>query len=93
MQDGPDYSNSTEAGVWKLGSGAWYRGETNDDHWKRPQDNRRNAMNALMKKVTFPEINLQSLENVLSTGPVLNADTTYTAIMCAANSSMHTIVR
>ncbi|XP_058049452.1 N-acylethanolamine-hydrolyzing acid amidase [Ahaetulla prasina] len=75
--------------VWPLDplNGAWYRVETNYDHWTNPppyDDRRTPAIRAL--NVTGQEhINLNSLFKVLSTKPVLNKLTIYTTLMSNAD--------
>ncbi|XP_070613003.1 N-acylethanolamine-hydrolyzing acid amidase [Erythrolamprus reginae] len=75
--------------IWPLDplNGAWYRVETNYDHWTNPppyDDRRTPAIKAL--NVTGQEhINLNSLFKVLSTKPVLNKLTIYTTLMSNAD--------
>ncbi|KAI6656842.1 N-acylethanolamine-hydrolyzing acid amidase-like [Oopsacas minuta] len=67
------------------GKGAWYVLETNYDWWEPPpsSDNRRDPAVKHMKDVGRSKISLDTLYEVLSTPPVCNNGTTYTAMMSA----------
>jgi len=72
------------ADVWALESNnKWYMLETNYDHWEKPLffDDRRTPGNICMKQLGQENISLKGLFNVLSTRPVLNKLTVYTALM------------
>ena len=64
----------------------WYLVETNYDHWQPPpkEDDRRDAAIKAMDVTTRAGLNASSLFKVLSTPPVLNNETVYTAVMSAA---------
>jgi len=82
------------ADVWWIASPeAWYRGQTNDDHWLPPLDDRRDAMNAMMSMLNSSSITLPSLYSVLSTPPVFNHATRYTALMHPATGEIQTMIR
>jgi N-acylethanolamine-hydrolysing acid amidase len=75
----PESDNNTS-------SGSWYLVETNYDHWEPPPagDDRRDPAIKAMDGTTRAGVNATSLFKVLSTPPVLNDGTTYTAVMSAA---------
>ncbi|RDD41403.1 Acid ceramidase [Trichoplax sp. H2] len=64
-------------------SNVWYVVETNYDNWNKPPvtDDRRTPAKACLNKVTQQHISLPNIYNVLSTKPVRNKLTTYTALM------------
>ncbi|KAK3909562.1 Acid ceramidase [Frankliniella fusca] len=76
--------------IWPLGqkqrnqTGNWFLVQTNFDQWKKPPfyDDRRTPAIFCMDKEGNKDVS-QTLKNVLSTRPVLNKLTTYTAIMSA----------
>ncbi|KAJ6657497.1 hypothetical protein lerEdw1_002432 [Lerista edwardsae] len=80
--------------IWPLDplAGAWYRVETNYDHWKAPppSDDRRTPAIKAMNATGQRNINLESLYQVLSTKPVLNNYTVYTTVMSAAFPQKYT---
>ena len=68
--------------------------ETNDDHWKPPEDKRRNAGNAHMENVGRAAMTLDAMfKDVLSQPPNLATSTTYTSIFSASLGVYRTIVR
>ncbi|KAM5271762.1 N-acylethanolamine-hydrolyzing acid amidase [Ctenodactylus gundi] len=77
------------ADIWPLDPtcGAWFRVETNYDHWKpvpKTDDRRTPAIRAL--NATGPaNLSLESLFQVLSVVPVYNNYTIYTTVMSAAS--------
>jgi N-acylethanolamine-hydrolysing acid amidase len=82
------------ADVWWIAAPEnWYRGQTNDDHWKPPKDDRRVAMNNAMRTFDMSNITLSAMYGVLSTPPVFNHITRYTTLMCPATGEMNTRVR
>jgi len=82
-------------GNWKINpdNGTWFHLETNDDNWKIPMDNRRNAANKMMDAVGVANADLDHMKTVLSTPPVLASHTTYTALMSAKLNKYSTLVR
>lgn len=76
--------------LWRMDDpdheGHWYLVETNYDHWQPPPagDDRRDPAIKAMDGTTRAGLNATSLFKVLSTPPVLNDGTTYTAVMSAA---------
>ena len=74
--------------LWQMDpdNGHWYLVETNYDHWLPPPagDNRRDPAIKAMDGTTRAGLNNTSLFKVLSTPPMLNSGTTYTATMSAA---------
>uniref|UniRef100_A0A8C5RVI6 N-acylethanolamine-hydrolyzing acid amidase n=1 Tax=Laticauda laticaudata TaxID=8630 RepID=A0A8C5RVI6_LATLA len=75
--------------VWPLDplNGAWYRVETNYDHWTNPPpyDDRRTPAIKALNATGQEHINLNSLFKVFSTKPVLNKLTIYTTLMSNAD--------
>lgn len=75
------------ADVWRLQMPErWFILETNYDHWNAPpaDDDRRDPANKMMNTSSVAKVTLDHLDQVLTTFPVLNSMTTYTALMCAA---------
>ncbi len=74
--------------IWRIDAftGRWYLVETNYDHWEPPpsSDDRRDPAIKAMNETGRANINGPALFNVLSTPPVLNNGTSYTAIMSAS---------
>ena len=74
--------------VWPLdaAAGRWYVLETNYPHWKpdNPTDDRATVAEAQMQAMGQQNLSYDGLWGVLSTVPVLNALTTYTALMYPA---------
>ncbi|KAK7481951.1 hypothetical protein BaRGS_00026754 [Batillaria attramentaria] len=72
--------------VWEMSSiqeHPWYILETNYDHWAKPLflDDRRTPGNQCMEKLTRQNVRFAGIFDVLSTIPVLNKLTAYTALM------------
>ncbi|XP_065884500.1 acid ceramidase-like [Dysidea avara] len=71
--------------IWRLSptNDTWFLLETNYDHWKPAPviDDRRTPGINCMNHMGQQELSLAGLFNVLSTRPVLNKLTTYTALM------------
>ena len=80
--------------VWHLNAtGSFFVVETNYDHWQPAGDDRRQtAINAL-KRIGEQAIDLNGLFKVLSTPPVLNDGTTYTALMSASQGVIKAFAR
>uniref|UniRef100_A0A646QE44 Acid ceramidase n=1 Tax=Hemiscolopendra marginata TaxID=943146 RepID=A0A646QE44_9MYRI len=83
--------------IWNLGTknSSWYLVETNYDHWKSPpfyDDRRTPAINCL-DKLTQTNSSLAGLFNVLSTKPMLNKMTTYTALMQVSTGHLETYLQ
>lgn len=76
------------ADIWPLDplSGAWFRVETNYDHWKPvpKRDDRRTPAIKALNATGQAHINLETLFQVLSVFPVYNNFTIYTTVMSAA---------
>ncbi|XP_067444360.1 N-acylethanolamine-hydrolyzing acid amidase-like [Thunnus thynnus] len=86
------------ADIWPLEpvNGAWYRVETNYDHWRPPpaRDHRREAANKALNATGQDHINMDTLYQVLSLFPVCNGITIYTTTMSAATPDKYnTLVR
>uniref|UniRef100_K1RLU6 Acid ceramidase n=1 Tax=Magallana gigas TaxID=29159 RepID=K1RLU6_MAGGI len=70
--------------VWRMDqANNWYILETNYDHWENPLflDDRRTPAHKCMQKTTSKNVSIKGLFNVLSSKPVLNKLTTYSALM------------
>ncbi|CAL4066544.1 unnamed protein product [Meganyctiphanes norvegica] len=83
-----DTYNSFPLGSKSKGQASWFLVETNYDHWKQPpfyDDRRTPAVQCLQEKgqesLSNRNASLSLIYNVLSTRPVLNKLTTYTALM------------
>ncbi|XP_064918988.1 N-acylethanolamine-hydrolyzing acid amidase isoform X2 [Columba livia] len=76
------------ADLWPLDPlyGAWFRVETNYDHWTTPPpfDDRRTPAIKALNATGQQNINFDTLFKVLSVEPVLNSNTVYTTVMSAA---------
>ncbi|KAK1792296.1 hypothetical protein P4O66_012250 [Electrophorus voltai] len=89
---------SGPADIWPLDlvKGAWYRVETNYDHWQPApkQDDRRDVAIKALNATGQNNINMRSLYEILSVIPVCNRITIYTTVMTAAlPEEYRTIVR
>lgn len=77
------------ADIWPLDplKGAWFRVETNYDHWKpTPKiDDRRTPASKALNATGQANLNMEALFQVLSVVPVYNNRTVYTTVMSAAN--------
>ncbi|XP_045388794.1 N-acylethanolamine-hydrolyzing acid amidase [Lemur catta] len=75
--------------IWPLDplNGAWFRVETNYDHWKPApkRDDRRTAAIKALNATGQANLTLETLFQVLSVVPVCNNFTIYTTVMSAAN--------
>jgi len=81
--------NATD--IWRLQSPSrWFEVQTNYDHWKQPPwfDNRVQPANTAMQSLGRNGLTLNNLfKDVLSVKPVLNLQTTFTMLACAADNS------
>ncbi|XP_061584663.1 N-acylethanolamine-hydrolyzing acid amidase-like [Cololabis saira] len=84
------------ADIWPLDplNGAWYRVETNFDHWLPPPstDHRREAANKALNATGQANLNMSSVYQVLSLFPVCNGITIYSTLMSAAAPENYTTV-
>lgn len=73
----------------------WYILETNYDHWKPPLfvDDRRTPAHRCMNNMTQQNVGFAGLFDVLSSRPVLNKLTTYTALMQVDSGRMETYLQ
>ncbi|XP_069167810.1 acid ceramidase isoform X2 [Procambarus clarkii] len=78
-----DNADLVTLGSEKTGSGSWFLVQTNYDHWKNPPffDDRRTPAIQCMTENGQINASLSLIYNVLSTKPVLNKETVYTALM------------
>lgn len=83
--------------VWDIGTrnSTWYILETNYDHWKKPLflDDRRTPANRCMQEMTQKKVGFPGIFDVLSSRPVLNKLTTYTALMQVSSGKMETYLQ
>lgn len=84
--------------VWQMSTiqqHPWYILETNYDHWKKPLflDDRRTPANHCMANMTQQNVGFAGIFNVLSTQPVLNKLTAYTALMEVKTGKFETYIR
>lgn len=95
-RDHADDSQGVANGTWFINPpAAWYRLETNYDHWMPVpnDDNRRDPANDMMTSLGQSNINTDALMKVLGTAPVNNGQTTYSTVMSPGLNLYHTIVR
>jgi len=86
------------ADVWTLGGSqndSWFLLQTNHDHWlpSPPGDHRTDVGMRAMDAIGPDRISLENLYEVLSTKPLLNAQTTYTTSMAPYNATYSTYMR
>lgn len=82
--------------VWKMGSNnTWFLAETNYDHWKAPLviDDRITPANRCMNQFGQDKLSFASLFNVLSSKPVLNKLTVYSALMELKTGKVETYIQ
>ncbi|CAF0760601.1 unnamed protein product [Brachionus calyciflorus] len=82
--------------VWTLGTNdTWFLAETNYDHWKKPLivDDRITPCNRCMNKLGHEKMSFEGLFNVLSSKPVLNKLTVYTALMELKTGKLETYIQ
>ncbi|BFZ24631.1 hypothetical protein BsWGS_27670 [Bradybaena similaris] len=82
--------------VWGMrNASGWYILETNYDHWKAPLivDDRRGPAHKCMDKMGQKNVGFAGIFNVLSSQPVLNKLTTYTALMHVASGNLTTFIQ
>ncbi|KAM6927895.1 N-acylethanolamine-hydrolyzing acid amidase-like [Xenentodon cancila] len=84
------------ADIWPLDplNGAWYRVETNFDHWlpTPSTDHRRETANKALNTTGQAHINMNTVYQILSLFPVCNGITIYSTIMSAAAPENYTTV-
>nr|CAB3223328.1 acid ceramidase-like [Phallusia mammillata] len=75
--------------------GMWYVLETNYDNWTDPPffDDRRTPGKKCLSGVGNKKVDFQTIYDVLSTKPVLNQLTTYTALMQVNKGTLETYIR
>jgi len=83
--------------VWDIGTrnSSWYILETNYDHWEAPLflDDRRTPAHHCMNKLTQKNVNFAGIFDVLSSKPVLNKLTTYSALMQVDSGRLETYLQ
>jgi len=83
-------------GVWMIDFPTyWYRVETNYVHWEAPpeSDNRLDPAMDAMDSVGVTNIDADTMMDVMSTVPVFNSDTVYTAVMSPKLQTFNVVVR
>ncbi|KAJ8777731.1 hypothetical protein J1605_001190 [Eschrichtius robustus] len=75
--------------------GIWYVVQTNYDRWKNPffLDNRRTPAKMCLNRTTQENISFATMYDVLSTKPVLNKLTVYTALIDVTKGQFETYLR
>jgi len=83
--------------IWRLQAPtAWFEVQTNYDHWKQPPwfDNRVDPANHAMVGLGRNNLTLDGLlKEVLSVKPVLNIQSTFSMLACAADDTYKSLVR
>ncbi|CAN8006980.1 unnamed protein product, partial [Ixodes hexagonus] len=89
--------NSDHADVYQFSDtrDKWFLLQTNYDHWETPPsyDDRRGPGIKCMRNVTQQDLGFSGLFDVLSTQPVLNLLTVYTALMRASTGELETYIQ
>jgi hypothetical protein len=90
-------NRTVAADVWSLDESneRWYLLQTNHDHWRPspPGDHRSEVGDGAMNRIGRSNISAQAIYEVLSTKPLLNAQTTYTTSMVPYNATYSTYKR
>jgi hypothetical protein len=96
-------NRTTAADVWTLSAEdtpqtkkqTWFLLQTNHDHWlpSPPGDHRSEVGDKAMRAIGRDKISVEAIYQVLSTKPLLNAQTTYTTSMASYNSTYTTYKR
>jgi len=82
--------------IWQLGTNnTWFLVQTNYDHWKAPLfiDDRVTPANTCMQKSGQEGLSFEGLFNVLSSKPVLNKLTVYSALMEVETGRLETYIQ
>ncbi|KAH9496026.1 Acid ceramidase, partial [Bulinus truncatus] len=82
--------------TWEMrNASGWYILETNYDHWKPPfiLDDRRGPAHKCMDQMGQQNAGFGGIFNVLSTQPVLNKLTTYSALMQVNSGNLETYIQ
>jgi len=83
--------------VWDLDASGnpstWFLLQTNDDHWGPPKDSRRDTGFKAMNAMGRDKLSVDRLLEVLSTKPVLNKFTTYSAFFSPTTGLYETFKR
>ncbi|GAB6029115.1 Solute carrier 6 [Chamberlinius hualienensis] len=87
----------TFSDIWNIGekNSSWYLVETNYDHWKNPPkfDDRRGPAKTCMNNMGQKNLSFGGLFDVLSTVPVLNKLTVYTALMEVSSGKLENYIQ
>jgi len=91
-------TRSREAAVdtWAMTNASkWYILETNYDHWEKPMilDDRRTPAHKCMDTMTQKNVGFSGMFNVLTSQPMLNKLTTYTALMKVSTGELETYIQ
>lgn len=82
--------------LWRIGKNdPWFIAETNYDHWKAPLfiDDRITPTNNCMKKFGKEAFSMGALYNVLSSKPVLNKLTVYSALIDVKSGRLESYIQ
>lgn len=79
--------------TWRITDDEWFLVETNDDHWKPPTDDRRDAARHNMQQYNPDTMEASAMMAVMNLHPTLNSMTTYTAVMSAGNNYYRNILQ
>jgi acid ceramidase len=90
-------SRASAVDVWDIGTrnSTWYILETNYDNWEAPLflDDRRTPAHRCMKEMGQKNVSFAGIFDVLSSKPVLNKLTTYTALMQVNSGAIETYLQ
>ena len=90
-------SGSKAVDIWDLGTknSSWYLVETNYDHWEPPMfiDDRRTPAKKCLENKGQKNVGFPGMFDVLSSRPVLNKLTTYTALMEVSKGTLETYIQ
>ncbi|KAJ8028247.1 Acid ceramidase [Holothuria leucospilota] len=90
-----DRKSTADVKMMKGTDADWFLVQTNYDNWKDPPffDDRRTPATKCMTRVTRKSVGLPRIFDVLSTKPVMNLLTTYTALMEVKGGHLETYIR
>lgn len=89
-------SRRSTVDLWRINdTDTFYIAETNYDHWEKPLfvDDRITPTNVCMKKLGKENFSFAGLFNVLSSKPVLNKLTTYSALIDIKSGNVETYIQ
>jgi len=88
---GLDRSHGDANAAWAVQNttDAWWRAETNDDHWDQARDRRRDIINAGMRRVGSEKMTVEAMRGLLYVDGTFNRATTFVSVMSAAFDILH----